>query len=426
MMRPTGEEFYSRYFHGASAVLRITLPLAPITVLRIASVVTVFALCLLLSIITWRRSSILGFGVTLYLFAVTVTPLQAWSLVQGLSAVVGLLGVLLTLWAVDRDSPWSVAISASSGVVYAGISYLFAPMVYPILLASLIIGIAISNPTRSPYVARQVAMTSVAWVLGYGFTMASRFAWNFVALGRDPSLAEAHWAVISRSTSGVLQPITNLGVSAKSFLGFPIQATATTGLLILLLSAILLSRKGHLVGLEVFLFATPALMGIAWLAAFGGHNFHPWVIQVPLAMVLLTVAVFLHEDLIWGAARDVSIAYLVFALVLGFLFASVALRTVQAPEIYVRATWSLVAAATAMGAAWTMIMFVDGGHEWVLPTRYLVPLMPAIVITVLPVLERHRRANRLGIGAGFISAALLSSRWEQVLVVPTALIDRLS
>ena len=279
----TSADLYLRFFHGASAVERIGLPLLGLTGLRVVTVVALLSVSLLVIRAAWLSYPAIGALVGVFLLFSIAAPIQGLSLTHGLSTLVGILGAWLAMRATDRG-PTHVAIAAGiAGVCYALIAQLFTPMAF-MLLSSTLVAARLSKMGK--VYGPTVAGAALAWTLGYGLSMLARFAWAYAVLGR-PALDEGHWAALSRGSSSLLQPLTGLWYSISHTLTFALPILG----LILTVAIIAIGRRGRhpatVIERRALLASVlPLAIAATWLMAMGGHNFHPWVTGVPLAMIM--------------------------------------------------------------------------------------------------------------------------------------------
>lgn len=293
LISPTTELNYSRFYHGASAILRIALTAFSLEFLRLLVTVVILLLASSISFLAYRSSKIIGLGFIVYFTLFTTTLLQGLSLPHGISTVVGLGGICMTTIIAQRSSKYTLASAAASGVTYALIAQLFVPMQFAVLTGVMIMAGAISNTEFKEAKLFLGAQAAIAWIAGYGITMTFRFIWSYFVLGSSVALSEGNIATSARITS---DPYQLLAVTPKMIYRqtaeYPLRLIGVILLVLMIGWAAGAAKYWYLTRRQTLTVLTPFLCAAIWLTAFGGHNGHGWVIYVVNAMVMNLLLLF--------------------------------------------------------------------------------------------------------------------------------------
>lgn len=287
LVAPVSNFSYPRFYHGASALIRIGLQAMNLEWLRFLVTVSILALVGVLCALTWATSRWLSAGLAVFFLVLTDTAYQGLSVSHGMSTAAGVLGVIATLL-VSRHYPRLVlGTAAASGVLYALIAQLYVPIEFAILTAVGVMAGALTDwPSRLRWL-RLGAAAAVTWMVGYAFAMVVRFVWIALAEGVDASTSEGSTAATTRLTSDLLQPIRTVvwNLISVQMLEWKVRVL---GLVILVGMATYLlgfARRWALGRPEVLWTLVPTALAALWIMTFGGHNGHGWVVNVLYAVL---------------------------------------------------------------------------------------------------------------------------------------------
>jgi len=296
MAAPSQYNNWYRYWHGASAVSKITLSFLSVHVFQI---LLISLLGLLSILITWRLFMIsrqMGVAYFIVAFFITDTPWQGLSLVHGISTSIGLGGVLLSLIAFERSwtARWAVVLTA--GFAYAVVAQMLVPMAFAIQTGVVVICVLVLRNRQ--FIVRMAflgASMSALWVVGYGLGLVSRYIWvAFWGPG---------WAVVSGEVSGTS------GLYRSSALSDPFYALVgllmktwlnvgwmQVGLFVAFGLVGWMLAKGSVRNLlrpVALITLMPSLLGVGWLAYWSFHTNHTFV-HALLAAIFFNVFLYLE------------------------------------------------------------------------------------------------------------------------------------
>ena len=285
---PSGITDYSRFFHGASAIMRLGVTHVDVATLRIATSVGLVLSAALITVAGFRRSTTLGIGLAAFFFLLTDTLYQGLSLTIGISTVFALVGVLVTMVVARRWPRFVWASAASSGVLYAVVAQLFVPMEFAILTGIMVMSPALAMPAQRRMYLRMGAEASLAWAVGYTIAMVGRFIWAAIVLGGSPATSEASAAFESRITSSVVQPFRAVLVDliGGTLLEWRLRTVGLIVVVALIAWTIGSAGRVNLGRREIAVCLTPSILAAGWLLVMGGHDSHPWVSLVVAAIAL--------------------------------------------------------------------------------------------------------------------------------------------
>lgn len=288
LVAPLSNFSYPRFYHGASALIRVAMQVMGLEWLRFLVTAVILALVGILCALTWATSRWLSAGLAVFFLVLTDTAYQGLSVSHGMSTAAGILGVIATLLVARRHPGLVLGTAAASGVLYALIAQLYVPIEFAILTAiAVMAGALVDWPSRLRWI-RLGAATSVTWMIGYAFAMIVRFIWIALADGLDASTSEGSTAATTRLTSDLLQPIRTVvwNLISVQMLEWKVRVL---GLVLLVGMACFLlgfARRWALGRPEVLWTGAPTALVALWIMTFGGHNGHGWVVNVLYAVLL--------------------------------------------------------------------------------------------------------------------------------------------
>ena len=284
----TQQTSWYRYWHGASAISKVVLTVMSVQAFQV--VLTVVLAVLLIAVIAsvYRVSAPLGVGVAFVLIGTSDLAWQGLSLVHGVSSSVGLLGVLMVLFAFKKNWAARWGIAALAGFIYASTAQMLTPIAFAILSAVFAMLPLLLNSASAWSAARGLGV-GVLWIIGYGAGLASRYLW-VATMG--PGLEQIRGELTGSAqgiymTTSAIQPFHQLvGLVMKTWLGV---GWMQVGLMMTFGVMGWFVAKGALGGLlnrQVALSLTPILLGVGWLILWAGHTNHTFVHVLLSAMVV--------------------------------------------------------------------------------------------------------------------------------------------
>jgi len=288
LIAPLAMFSYPRFYHGASAVIRVALQVMNIEVLRLLVTLALLALIGILCVITWSQSRWLSAGFAVFFLILTDTPYQGLSVSHGISTAVGIAGVIAALVVSRRHPRFVFGTAAAAGVLYALVAQLYVPMEFAVLTAVAVMAMALKLQSERRRWLWTGAAVSVSWIAGYAFAMVVRFVWIALAQGADASAEEGSTAAATRLTSSILQPIRTVVWNLISIQMLEWKVRAIGLMVFIAMAAFLLgyARKWVLAPSEVLIGLIPTGLTALWLQTFGGHNGHGWVVNVLYAVLM--------------------------------------------------------------------------------------------------------------------------------------------
>jgi len=285
---PSVPTTWYRYWHGASAIGKVLLTGLPFLAVQILLTVVVALLVAVISWRVWRYSKALGVGFAITLSVASDVLWHGLSLVHGITAAIGLSGVLAILIAFERrwSARWGVVLLA--GFTYAATAQMLIPIAFAILSATVaMLPLLADKPSKfGPWTGLAVG---VGWIMGYVFGLLSRYIWVSTLGPGAAQLSEISGTSQIYLTQTLIQPFhATLGLLMKTWLGvgwMQIGLIAVGGTI-----GWILARGGsrNLLRKDTLIAATPVLFGIGWLVVWAGHTNHTFV-NVLLASMLVSV-----------------------------------------------------------------------------------------------------------------------------------------
>ena len=285
---PSVPTTWYRYWHGASAIGKVLLTGLPFQVVQILLTVVIALLVAVISWRVWRHSKALGVGFAITLALASDLLWHGLSLVHGITATVGLSGVLAVLMSFERrwSARWGVVLLA--GFTYAATAQMLIPIAFAILSATVaMLPLLRERPLKlGPWTGLAVG---VGWIMGYGLGLLSRYIWVSTLGPGAAQLSEISGTSQIYLTQTLIQPFhATLGLLMKTWFGVGwmqiglIAVGATVGWI--------LARGGsrNLLQTDTLIAATPVLLGVGWLVVWAGHTNHTFV-NVLLASMLVSV-----------------------------------------------------------------------------------------------------------------------------------------
>ena len=279
---------YPRFYHGASALIRVALQVVNLEWLRFIVTLVILALVGVICALIWRDSRWLSVGLAVFFLLLTDTAYQGLSVSHGMSTAVGIIGVIATLLVARRIPKLVPGAAAAAGVLYALVAQLYVPVEFAILTAVAVMAVALGDTTTRVRWLRLGALSSVTWLAGYAFAMIVRFIWIALAAGLDASTSEGSTAAGTRLTSDLLQPIRTVVWNLISIQMLEWKVRMLGLVLLIGLGAYILgvARRWALGWPEVLPVLVPIALAALWLQTFGGHNGHGWVVNVLYAVLM--------------------------------------------------------------------------------------------------------------------------------------------
>lgn len=284
---PRVQTTWYRYWHGASALGKLLLTVLPFQAVQVLLSIAIALLVTIISWRVWRYSKALGVGIAITLILASDVLWHGLSLVHGITASVGLTGVLAVLISFERrwSARWGVVLLA--GFTYAATAQMLIPIAFAILSATVaMLPLLTSRPSKfGPWTGLVVG---TGWIVGYALGLLSRYIWVSTLGPGAAQLSEISGSSQIYLTQTLVQPFhATLGLLMKTWLGVGWMQIG----LIVVAGTIgwILARGGSraLLQVDTLIVATPILLGFGWLVVWAGHTNHTFV-NVLLASMLVS------------------------------------------------------------------------------------------------------------------------------------------